>query len=243
MPSTEVTCQECHSIDRINTPGNPIKLILRPRYETDEANTMQQVAVAIRPTGLGSTRSAVPDTEQVDTSSGESTVLDPRGVHWHVAEPVAVYATDEQGQTIPAGRVHERGRRDRELHLGERDRPGQQRDARHRAAEVEAPRAHDELHRLPQHGRAQHPRSRAVSWTSRCRPGAISPSLPYIKRDGLALLNRSFETEEQANQAIDAFGVAYAAEHPEVAAENPGAVIVGGRRAATDLQRDRRRRP
>ena len=54
--------------------------------------------------------------------------------------------------------------------------------------------------------------------------GTISPDLPYIKRDGLALLNRSFETEEQANRAIDAFGVAYAAEYPQVAAQSAGDV-------------------
>ncbi len=60
LPSPTVTCMKCHSLDRINTPGNPIKLILRPRYEQDQANTMQMVAVAVRPTGLGSSLSAEP---------------------------------------------------------------------------------------------------------------------------------------------------------------------------------------
>jgi hypothetical protein len=54
--------------------------------------------------------------------------------------------------------------------------------------------------------------------------GTISPELPYIKRDALDLLNRTFITQEAADNAISAFGATYSTEHPDVAASNPDAV-------------------
>jgi hypothetical protein len=223
MPSTEVTCQKCHSLDRINTPGNPIKLILRPRYEVDEANTMQMVAVAIRPTGLGSSRSADDPTSQVDTSSGGQTVLDPRGVHWHVAQPVAVYSTDEQYQTIPLVEYQDdEGRTESfiqasQIGLATNVQPDID---RLKANAVEHKMDCIDCHNMVGHNIPDpaHALDEAMS------AGRISPSLPFIKRDAMALLNQTFATDEQAAVAIETFGVTYAKQHPAIAAEDPEAV-------------------
>jgi hypothetical protein len=232
LPDPEVTCMECHSLDRINTPGNPIKLILRPRYELDRQNTMQQVAVAIRPTGLGSTRSATSDTTEVETSSGEQAVLDPRGVHWHVAEDLTVYATDEGTQTIPLVEyTNENGRVESFISAAE---IGMANDVTPDIQRLKAKTFEYEMNCYDCHNMVGHniPDPSRVLDDSMAE-GAISPTLPFIKRDSLALLNRPFPSEEEASQAIEEFGATYAEAHPDAAAEDPEAIP----RAVEELQR------
>jgi nitrate/TMAO reductase-like tetraheme cytochrome c subunit len=223
MPSTKVTCQKCHSLDRINQPGNPIKLILRPRYETDEANTMQMVAVAIRPTGLGSTRNAEASSGTVETSSGAAKVLDPRGVHWHVASTVNVYATDEQRQNFPLieyttsdGSV-ETFINAAEIGLASNVTPDIERlKGRTQEHVMDCIDCHNMVgHNIPEPAR---------SLDTALSEGVISPTLPFIKRDALTVLNRSYRSEEAGNQAIDAFAAIYASEHPDVAQKDPEAL-------------------
>jgi hypothetical protein len=225
MPPTSVTCQKCHSIDRINTPGNPIKLILRPRYELDEANTMEQVAVAIRPTGLGSTRSAENGTSQVDTSTGEAAVLDPRGVHWHVAQPVQVFSTDDQYQNIPL--VEYQNEQGQTLSYVQASEIGVPSDvspdiARLKTSSVKHTMDCIDCHNMVGHNIPDpaHAVDEAMS------TGAISPSLPFIKRDSLAFLGKSFETDEQAATALELFQAEYLKRNPTVAAEHPGAIAL-----------------
>jgi nitrate/TMAO reductase-like tetraheme cytochrome c subunit len=223
LPPTNVTCMKCHSLERINTPGNPIKLILRPRYETDKANTMQQVAVAIRPTGLGSSRSADNGTSTVDASSGEQDVLDPRGVHWHVAVPVAVYSTDETYQTIPLVEYkNESGQTESFIQASEIGLPSNVAPDidRVKAQSVQHTMDCIDCHNMVGHNIPDPSRALDQSMSE----GTISPSLPYIKRDALALLNQTYESDEQGAIAIEAFGNDYAKRNPSVAAENPQAI-------------------
>jgi hypothetical protein len=213
MPPTTVTCQKCHSLDRINTPGNPIKLILRPRYEVDKANTMQQVAVAIRPTGLGTTRSAQDSTSQVDTSTGEQSVLNPRGVHWHVSEPVAVYATDELYANIPLVEYQNAdGVTESFIQASEIGAPASvQPDIdRLKASTNEHTMDCIDCHNMVGHNIPDpaHALDEAMA------QGVISPALPYIKRDGLAVLSQQFPTEEEAAVAIAGIGKDYSAKNP-----------------------------
>lgn len=224
LPSTDVTCMKCHSLDRINTPGNPIKLILRPRYETDRANTMQMVAVAIRPTGLGSTTGASPDyTEQVDTSSGESTQLEPRGVHWHVAEPVAVYATDGGGQTIPLVEYqNENGDTESFVAATEISSPS---DVAPDITRLKSTTEEHTMNCIDCHNMVGHNiPNPSVELDSAMSEGTVSPELPFIKRDALDLIQAAYPTEEIANDAIDAFGASYEARYPLAVRQNPGAI-------------------
>jgi nitrate/TMAO reductase-like tetraheme cytochrome c subunit len=222
MPSTTVTCQKCHSVDRINTPGNPIKLILRPRYEQDESNSMQMVAVAIRPTGLGSTRSAESDTSDVSTHSGETPVLDPRGVHWHVAQPVEVYSTDEQYQEIPLVEYqNDKGQTESfidasQIGLATNVEPDLE---RLRAKSVQHTMDCLDCHNMVGHNIPDPSKALDESLSK----GTISPALPYIKRDALDLLNRNYMTDDQANKAIDRFPQDYVERNPS-ARQDPEAV-------------------
>ncbi|MBE3075615.1 MAG: hypothetical protein IMZ75_11850, partial [Actinobacteria bacterium] len=47
--------------------------------------------------------------------------------------------------------------------------------------------------------------------------GRISPALPYIKRDSVALLNGNYPSTEAANKAIDGLRATYATKYPLVA--------------------------
>jgi nitrate/TMAO reductase-like tetraheme cytochrome c subunit len=216
MPSTTVTCQKCHSIDRINTPGNPIKLILRPRYDQDESNTMQMVAVAIRPTGLGSTRSAGTNTSEVDTHSGAKSVLDPRGVHWHVAQPVQVYSTDEGYQDIPLVQYqNDQGQTESFINSSE---IGLATNVQPDIDRLKSKTINHTMDCIDCHNMVGHnipDPSKALDES--LSKGTISPSLPFIKRDALELLNRNYLSDEMANKAIDKFPVSYVIRNPEAA--------------------------
>jgi nitrate/TMAO reductase-like tetraheme cytochrome c subunit len=223
LPSPTVTCMKCHSLDRINTPGNPIKLILKPKYGEDEANTMQMVAVAIRPTGLGSTRSAPDDTQVVDTSGGKALTLNPRGVHWHVATPVAVYATDELGQTIPLVEyTNEAGKtetfvRSTEIGLATNVTPDIERlKTKLEQHTMDCTDCHNMVgHNIP---------NPSDSLDVALSEGTISPSLPFIKRDALELLNRDFSSDKEAERAVAAFPKVYGSRYPLVAQQDPAAI-------------------
>ena len=213
MPSTTVTCQKCHSLDRINTPGNPIKLILRPRYEVDKDNTMQQVAVAIRPTGLGSTRSASDSTQQVDTSDGSQTVLDPRGVHWHVASEVSVYSSDDLYQDIPLVEyTNEKGVKESFVQASQITSPT------NATPDINRLKTSSNLHTMDCidcHNMVGHnipDPSKALD--EAMSTGTVSPALPFIKRDALAAIDKPYPTEEDAAVAIKKLGEVYATAHP-----------------------------
>ena len=218
LPSSEVTCMKCHQLSRINTPGNPIKLILKPRYELDKANTEQMVAVAIRPTGLGSSLNAKAQAE-VDAATNSQNV-DPRGVHWHVATPVSVYAADENLQVLPlveytneAG-VVEDFIASREIGLPTNVTPDITRlKAKLEVHTMQCIDCHNMVgHDIP---------DPAAQLDLALQTGAISTDLPYIKRDALTLLTRTYNSDEQAARAITNFAVDYAAENPVVAKKQP----------------------
>ena len=226
LPSTEVTCQKCHSLDRINTPGNPIKLILRPKYELDKSNSMQMVAVAIRPTGLGQTRSADVkdgDTSTIQTSTGDANVLNPRGVHWHVATPVSVYSTDESYQTIPLVEYTDsKGQTLSFIQAAEIGLPSNVTPDinRLKASSVNHTMDCTDCHNMVGHNIPDP--SHAVD--DAMAQGTISPTLPYIKRDAMAFLNKSFLSDEMAARELERWKADYIQRNPSTAADDPKAI-------------------
>jgi nitrate/TMAO reductase-like tetraheme cytochrome c subunit len=229
MPSTQVTCQKCHSIDRINTPGNPIKLILRPRYGVDEKNTMQTVAVAIRPTGLGATRSAPEDAENVSSSSGQQPALDPRGVHWHVAQPVQVYSTDEQYQEIPL--VEYQNAQGQTESFIQSSQIGLATNVQPDIDRIKAKSVNHVMDCIDCHNMVGHNiPDPSHSLDEAMSKGDIDPTLPFIKRDALEILGRDYMSDEQANKAIDLFPTQYRT-------QNPGADIPALDKATEEIRR------
>lgn len=77
----------CQSLERITATRGPVKLIMRPRYQLDETNTRETVAVVLHPGGLGEAGGA-------------------RGAHWHVEEQVTYTTSDVRARKIDLVEIH-----------------------------------------------------------------------------------------------------------------------------------------
>ena len=201
LPPVEETCLECHSLGDIATDGGPIKLVLRPTYQTDRANSREQVAVVIRPQGL---------TEPGASSGSPSGGL--KGVHWHVQQEVSYTSSDPQDQTIDVVRVTEPDGSVQEYVHASKVSTGNVADAIARFESVGKNRVMD---CISCHNRVGHETptvDEAVD--AAMASGGISASLPFIKRDAVAVLNRSYDTEQDADAAIDNLGMKYPIRSP-----------------------------
>jgi nitrate/TMAO reductase-like tetraheme cytochrome c subunit len=81
LPPTDATCVRCHDPEPLVADGGPVTLVLEERFDTDEANSRDTVALVLRPSGFGGTTAT-------------------RGVHWHIAEEVQYLTPDPRAQTI-----------------------------------------------------------------------------------------------------------------------------------------------
>ncbi|MBI1759772.1 MAG: NapC/NirT family cytochrome c [Actinobacteria bacterium] len=196
LPSIKDTCLRCHSVERITRNGGPLKLVLRPTYQPDEKNTRELVAVVLRPSGLG---------------SGDGVL----GVHWHVQQQVTYSTTDRASKKIdlveitrPGGHV--------EQYIAAAA-VGVSNDVRpdiERLRSTESSRVMDclDCHNRVGHGVPSTDQALDESMSA----GRISASLPFIKRDGVALLNASYPSVAAADSAIEGLRATYQERYPLV---------------------------
>ena len=201
LPPVQNTCLKCHPIDQITKDGGPTKLIVRPVYDSDEANTRQTISVLLRPVDLSATTS---------NATGE------RGVHWHVQEKVTYTSEDVNDQkidlvqsTLPDGET--------QTYVAS----SAVHDITNVVADITRLRGTENnrvmdcyaCHNLVGHETP----SVDEALDDAMAAGTISPSLPYIKRDGLAVLSANYKTVADATTAIEAIATNYAAKYPVVA--------------------------
>jgi NapC/NirT cytochrome c family protein len=167
------TCEQCHWPEKFF--GAQLKTF--NRYAYDEQNTLRQTKMLLN-VGGGS-----PASGQV------------AGIHWHmnIGNEVTFVATDEHRQVIPWVRIKDRQGNVTEFY--DRNRPLSE-------AEVQtAPkRLMDciECHNRPAH--VYQPPDQSVDQAFAA--GKIDPSLPFLKREAIALLTKQYKTENEALQAI-----------------------------------------
>lgn len=196
MPSPRDTCMRCHALDNLTKNGGPVKLVLRPRFLENEANTRQMLALALRPVAAGDGSGA-------------------RGVHWHVDQKVEFASSEEGDGTIDLIRVT--GKDGSEKIFLARDQVSVSSDVRpdiERLLKEESPR---QMECTDCHNRVGHgiPRpDRAVD--ELLAAGRISPDLPWIKRDAVDLLNKDYPSVDDADAAIARLRQVYAAKYPLV---------------------------
>ena len=196
LPPVADTCLKCHSLASITENGGPIRLVLRPTFEGDKANTRQMTALVLRPKGFG-----------------QATHI--RGVHWHVQEDV-VYATrDEHSRNIPwVGIEYRDGSTEQyvaqsvvqvsEKAQGDIDALKQSKSITLRKMDC-----------LDCHNRAGHTiPSVPRKIDDAIAAGEISQGIPYIKRDGVKLLEADYPSEAAADQAIAALIPKTKAQYP-----------------------------
>ncbi len=217
LPSVKDTCLRCHSLDNITKNGGPVKLVLRLRYRPDERNTREMVVVVLRPAGLGQ----VP---------GDGVV---RGVHWHVQEKVSYASADIRAQRIDLVEVLGSDGAVRQYLAGSQ--VGTSGDVTADIARIEWSERRRVMDCIDCHNRVGH----AIPSTEQAidesiASGRISADLPFIKRDGLALLSANYPSAAAASTAIDGLRERYRARFPLVL-QRSGAKVS---EAIEELKRD-----
>ena len=204
LPPVTDTCLKCHSLDMITKNGGPIQLILRPHFLTDKKNTGQMVAVVMRPQGLS-------DATVTGDASSQG-----KGVHWHVVQNVTYTSNDPQTQTIdyvnvanPDG-THTQYISAAAVQLSNNVIPT--------IAKLRNTEQTHTMTCLDCHNRAGHGTpSPGQAMDSAMASGAISRNLPYIKKQGMDMLNREFKTIAMADAAIASLQGWYERNYPVIA--------------------------
>ncbi|MHB1475183.1 MAG: cytochrome c3 family protein [Dermatophilaceae bacterium] len=204
LPPVKDTCLKCHSLNQITENGGPIKLILRPRYQPDETNTRDTVAVMLRPAGLG-----------------ESTGV--RGVHWHVQQSVTYTSADVRAQKIDLVEFKAKDGTTKQYIAGTQ--VSVSTDVKPDIERLKSSETTRLMDCIDCHNRVGH----GVPSTDRAvdeamAAGRISTALPYIKRDGVALLNGDYPSLGAADTAIAGLRATYAAKYPLVLKTHDGQV-------------------
>jgi nitrate/TMAO reductase-like tetraheme cytochrome c subunit len=215
LPPVSQTCLRCHSLDRITQNGGPIKLVLRPTYQSDEKNTRELVAVVLRPNGLGE-------------SSGKTV-----GVHWHVEQKVT-YSTGRPEGTQKIDLVEVTRTNGTTEQYVSSARVAGSTDISQDIAQVKKAERSRTMDCLDCHNRVGHAvPSISQALDQAIAAGRISPELPYVKRDGAALLAKDYPTLQEADAAMAGLRAGYRQRYPLVL-QKKGAFVD---RTVSELQR------
>jgi len=196
LPAVKDTCLKCHSLESITENGGPVKLVLRARYRLDQTNTRENIAVMLRPAGLGE-------------SSG------PRGVHWHVQQTVTYTSGDDRAQKIDLVEFKAKDGTTKQYIAGTQVSVSE--DVKPDIDRLKSSQTNRLMDCIDCHNRVGHgvpSPERAVD--EAISAGKISADLPFIKRDGVALLNGDYLSLDAADSAIDGLRKTYAAKYPLV---------------------------
>jgi len=204
LPAVKDTCLKCHSLDELTANGGPVKLVLRPRYLPDKTNTQQTVAVMLRPGGLGD-------------SSG---VL---GVHWHVAQKVTYTTSDIRSRKIDLVEITAKDGTTKQYISGSQ--VAVSTDVKPDVARLKSSETNRRMDCIDCHNRIGHGiPSPDQTVDEAIAAGKISATLPYIKRESVALLNGNYVSLKAADTAIDGLKATYAAKYPLIAQAKSGQV-------------------
>jgi nitrate/TMAO reductase-like tetraheme cytochrome c subunit len=208
MPPASETCEGCHGVTRTAVTDLKTETV----YSEDEANTPQFVGLMIRPSGG----------DPFDVS---------RSVHWHVLQTVTFESSDPRAQTIdevevtqPDGSV--------DTYIAQ----AKVRDAGNVGPDVAAVKATDSQTTMSCydcHNRVGHdianPRTgldeaMTTGAANPTAPGAIDPTLPYIKREGMQILWAGYQDTASADAAAEQLHQFYSLNYPTVAQDKPAEI-------------------
>ena len=197
LPAIKDTCLKCHSMDGLTANGGPVKLVLRPRYRSDETNTRETVAVMLRPGGLGD-------------SSGV------RGVHWHVQQKVTYTTSDIRSRNIDLVEITATNGTVKQYISAKQVAVSS--DVKQDVDRLKASETNRRMDCIDCHNRVGHavPSPNQVV-DEAMAAGKISATLPFIKRESLSLLNGDYPTLQAADTAIGGLQGTYSAKFPLVA--------------------------
>ena len=188
------TCEQCHWPEKFF--GAQLKVF--SHYAYDEKNTLRQTRMLINVGGGSPTTGVV------------------AGIHWHmnIANKIEYISTDDHRQQIPWVRIQDRDGNVTEFF--DRNRPA--------SADQIATAPKRRMDCVDCHNRPAHaylPPDVAVDQSFAA--GRLDPSLPFLKRESIALLNKPYTTEDEAVRSIaDGFDKFYSQNYPaEYSAKAP----------------------
>jgi hypothetical protein len=167
------------------------RLAVIPEYAQDEENSLTQTALALK-TGGGTAAQGLG-----------------RGIHWHIENPVYYIATDEKRQEIPWVQAEYNGVVTEYI-------------------DAESPYTPEELAQMEKrkmdcvdcHNRASHNFRRPDDVIDQAMTTGLLPAdLPELKKQGVAVLERKYATEEEAADAIASVEDFYKTNYPDVYAQ------------------------
>jgi nitrate/TMAO reductase-like tetraheme cytochrome c subunit len=150
------------------------RLVVIPDFAEDEANSLTETAIAIR------------------TGGGRESEGLGRGIHWHIDNPVYYIATDEDRQDIPWVQAEYDGKITEYVSTDSNLTP--EALARYEKRKMDC---------VDCHNRASHNFRRPSDVMDvAMAAGALPADLPYLKQQGVRVLETKYATEEEAAAAI-----------------------------------------
>ena len=167
------------------------RMLTLSRYAQDEANSSTQTKLLIK-TGGGSQKAGLG-----------------RGIHWHIENPVYYIAADKQRQDIPWVQATFNGQTTEYLSTDSQLTPEQIASAQKRKVDC-----------IDCHNRATHIFQRpGDALDAAMATGAIAADLPFIKREGTKVLEKTYTTEQEAATAIAGVEDLYRTQYPALYAQ------------------------
>jgi nitrate/TMAO reductase-like tetraheme cytochrome c subunit len=184
------------------------RLVVKSDYAKDQVNSLTRTQLLLR------------------TGGGTQAAGLGRGIHWHIDNPVYYIATDDKRQTIPWVQAEFQGVTTTYVSADSNLTPDFVAKAEKRKMDC-----------IDCHNRATHDfENPDDALNAAMAAGTIASDLPFIKREGSAVLNKVFGTEEEAAKAIAAVADFYRSNYPDVYAKREADVknAVAGLQAIFD---------
>ncbi|HEV8369753.1 MAG TPA: NapC/NirT family cytochrome c [Pyrinomonadaceae bacterium] len=199
------TCEQCHWPEKFF--GAQLKVF--NHYAYDEKNTLRQTRMLINVGGGSPTTGVV------------------AGIHWHmnIANKIDYISLDDHRQQIPWVRIQDKDGNITEFF--DRNRP-----LTPEAIATSPKRRMDcvDCHNRPAHAYL----TPDLAVDQAFAGGRLDPALPFLKRESIALLNKPYNTEDEALRSIAAeLNQFYSTNYPEMSSGKPDAI----KTATSELQR------
>jgi nitrate/TMAO reductase-like tetraheme cytochrome c subunit len=196
LPPTSETCVRCHDPRPLLDNGGPVTLVLTEKYHEDETNTRDTIALVLRPAGFGGTTGT-------------------RGIHWHIDSEIDYVAADSRAQKIDYVAI--KGANGQAEEFIASSEVSVSTDVQPDIDRITAAGPLRRMDCIDCHNRVGHgvpTPDQAID--DSLSHGLIDSSLPYIKREGVALLTADYASFADADRAISGLRSFYQAQYPLV---------------------------
>lgn len=220
IPPVTDSCLRCHQAKTLAKEAPPIKLIVNTKYITDETNTKQVVSVTLRPSALSPTAADVTDLTENSEQSGVVSV------HWHYFKNLKIYQAEATNGPIQL--MQFTNTKGQTVSFIDASQVGVTNSVAQDITRLENKLSSRGIDCIDCHNRVGHAIGGVDNTLNTAiKEGSISSTLPFVKRDATKLLEASYESDEAAEKAIDAWAARYRVQYPTASASVVAHAVVG----------------